>query len=280
MPLEMFYIIIFILGLCIGSFINVVVYRIPKALFFSWFIQCYDYLNLQPKFSKIPELGLNIFWPSSHCVHCKKKIIFIDNIPIISYFLLRGKCRFCNNNISIRYPLIEFITAIFSIIVGLKFGINIITIFGLLITWVLIIQAAIDFKECLIPDEITLPMLWLGLLVNDFNIFVNLHEAVIGAISGYLFFWVIYWAFKLITGKEGIGYGDFKLLAMLGAWLGYQMLPLIIVLSTTIGSIVGGILILLKKRTKDTAIPFGPYLAIAGWIAMLYGNNINYWYLH
>lgn len=280
MLLEIFYIIIFILGLCIGSFINVVVYRIPKALFFSWFIQCYDYLNLQPKFSTPPKLGLNIFWPGSHCVHCKKKIIFIDNIPIISYLLLRGKCRFCNNNISIRYPLIEFITAILSVIVGFKFGINIITIFGLLITWVLIIQAAIDFKECLIPDEITLPMLWLGLIVNDFNVFVSLHEAVIGAISGYLFFWIIYWVFKLITGKEGIGYGDFKLLAMLGAWLGYQMLPLIIVLSTTIGSIVGGILILLKKRTKDTAIPFGPYLAIAGWIAMLYGNNINYWYLH
>lgn len=280
MPLEIFYIIIFILGLCVGSFINVAVYRLPKALFFNWFVQCYDFLNLQPKFGKTPELGLNLFWPSSHCTSCKNKIIFIDNIPVISYIFLRGKCRSCKNHISICYPIIELITAIVSLIVGFKFGITIIAIFGLLITWILIIQSAIDFKECLIPDEITLPMLWLGLIVNYFNIFVNLHEAVMGAVSGYLFFWVIYWIFKLITGKEGIGYGDFKLLAMLGAWLGYQMLPLIIVISTTIGSIVGGILILLKKRNKNAAIPFGPYLAGAGWIAMLYGNSINYWYLH
>lgn len=280
MPLEIFYIVIFILGLCIGSFINVVVYRVPKALFFSWFVQCYDYLNVQPKFSKTPELGLNIFWPSSHCPTCKSKIIFIDNIPIISYLLLRGKCRFCGNNISIYYPIIEIITAILSLIVGFKFGINLITIFSLLITWVLIIQSAIDFKESLIPDEITLPILWLGLVINYFNVFVDLHEAVMGAVGGYLFFWIIYWMFKLITGKDGIGYGDFKLLAMLGAWLGYKMLPLIIVISCTMGSIIGGILILLKKRARDSAIPFGPYLAIAGWIAMLYGARINNWYLN
>ena len=280
MYLGVFYSIVFILGLCIGSFINVVVYRVPKMLCFNWFIQCYDFLNLQPKFKKNPKINLNLFFPSSHCPNCKNKIWFIDNIPIVSYVFLKGKCRHCKKTIAIKYPLTEIITAFCSLIVGWKFGINLNLICGLLITWVLIIQSGIDLQEYLIPDEITLPALWFGLIINSFNVFVNLQQAVIGAVIGYLFFWLVYWVFKLITGKEGMGYGDFKLMAMLGAWFGYQMLPLIIFISTIMGSIVGGVLILLKKHNRDSVIPFGPYLSIAGWIAMLWGKSINAWYVY
>ena len=209
-------------------------------LFFSWFIQCYEFLNLQPKFKKIPDLGLNLFLPNSHCPKCKQKIRLIDNIPVISYCFLRGKCRACKQNISIKYPIVEMITAVCSVVVSYKFGMNLELSFALLITWVLILQAGIDHQESLIPDEITLPILWFGLIINSCNVFVNLQEAVIGAVVGYLVFWVVYWLFKIITGKDGIGQGDFKLIAMLGAWFGYKALPLIILLSTTMGSLVGG----------------------------------------
>lgn len=269
---------VFIISLCVGSFINVAIYRIPKMLFFSWFVQCYDFLNLQPKFNKIPKLELNLFVPRSHCPICKHQIALINNIPIISYCLLKGKCRNCHQKISIRYPLTELITALSSLIVSYKFGLNIETIFGLLVTWILILQAGIDFQEYIIPDEITLPILWLGLIINIFSVFVNLKDAIIGAVIGYLIFWLIFWIFKLITGKDGIGYGDFKLMAMLGAWFGYQILPIVVFVASLLGSIVGGILILLKKHNKNSPIPFGPYLAIAGWISMLWGNTINQWY--
>ena len=278
LELMLFYCVVLMLGLTIGSFINVVVYRVPKMLFFSWFIQCYEFLNLQPKFKKIPDLGLNLFLPKSHCPKCKQKIRLIDNIPVISYCFLRGKCRACKQNISIKYPIVEMITAVCSVVVSYKFGMNVELSFALLITWVLILQAGIDHQESLIPDEITLPILWFGLIINSCNVFVNLQEAVIGAVVGYLVFWVVYWLFKIITGKDGIGQGDFKLIAMLGAWFGYKALPLIILLSTTMGSLVGGMLILLKKLDKNSPIPFGPYLAMAGWIAMLWGGAINEWY--
>ena len=278
LELMLFYCVVLMLGLTIGSFINVVVYRVPKMLFFSWFIQCYEFLNLQPKFKKIPDLGLNLFLPNSHCPKCKQKIRLIDNIPVISYCFLRGKCRACKQNISIKYPIIEMITAVCSVVVSYKFGMNLELSFALLITWVLILQAGIDHQESLIPDEITLPILWFGLIINSCNVFVNLQEAVIGAVVGYLVFWVVYWLFKIITGKDGIGQGDFKLIAMLGAWFGYKALPLIILLSTTMGSLVGGTLILLKKLDKNSPMPFGPYLAMAGWIAMLWGGAINEWY--
>ena len=278
LELKLFYCVVFMLGLTIGSFINVIVYRVPKMLFFSWFSQCYEFLNLQPKFKKIPDLGLNLFSPNSHCPNCKQKILVIDNIPVISYCFLRGKCRACKQKISIKYPIVEIITAVCSVVASWKFGMNVELSFALLITWVLILQAGIDYQESLIPDEITLPILWFGLIINSYNVFVNLQEAVIGAVVGYLVFWVVYWLFKIITGKDGIGHGDFKLIAMLGAWFGYKALPLIILLSTTMGSLVGGTLILLKKLDKNSPIPFGPYLAIAGWISMLWGGAINEWY--
>ena len=274
----LFYSVVFILGLCIGSFINVAVYRIPKMLFFGWFIQCYEFLNLQPKFQKTPSLGLNLFFPNSHCPNCQQKIFLFDNIPVVSYCFLKGRCRNCQQKISIKYPVTEIITAICSLLVGWKFGIKLELVFGLIITWTLILQAGIDFQESLIPDEITLPMLWVGLIVNNFNVFVSLQEAVIGSVMGYLIFWMIYWLFKIATGKDGIGQGDFKLIAMLGAWFGYKNVPLIIFISTAMGSVIGGILILLKKYNKNSPIPFGPYLAVAGLIVMLCGDAINAWY--
>lgn len=279
MNLVLFYSFIFVAGLCIGSFINVAVYRIPKMLYFEWFTECYEFLNLQPKFYKSPKFSLNLCFPGSHCPDCKKKISILDNIPIISYCLLKAKCRNCKKKISIRYPLIEILTTVCSMVVAFKFGLQYKVGFALLLTWVLIVQAAIDVEEYIIPDEITLPILWLGLIINYFNMFVNLESAVIGAIGGYISFWSIYWIFKMITGKDGIGYGDFKLLAMLGAWLGYEQLLLIILISSAVGSCVGGTLILLKKHDKNSPIPFGPYLAMAGWIAMLWGEAIDKWYL-
>ena len=278
MHLMLLYGFIFIVGLCIGSFINMAAYRIPKMLYFSWFIDSYEFLNLQPKFHKSPSLQLNLCFPSSHCPNCKKKIAFFDNIPVVSYCLLKAKCRNCQKKIAVSYPLIELLSAVSSLVVAYKFGIEYKLIFTLLLTWILILQSTIDTKEYIIPDEITLPILWLGLIINNFNMFTNLSSAVIGAVAGYLSFWIIYWIFKLITGKDGMGYGDFKLLAMLGAWFGYQKLLLIILISSAIGSLVGGTLILLKRHDRNAPIPFGPYLAIAGWVAMLFGDLIDKWY--
>ena len=279
MDLVLFYSFVVVVGLSIGSFINVAVYRIPKILQFEWFTECYEILNLQPKFHKAPTCELNLWLPRSHCPHCKQKISLLDNIPVISYCLLKGKCRHCKEKISVKYPLTEILTAGFSLVVAYKFGIQLKIFFALLCTWALILQAEIDIQEYLIPDEITLPMLWLGLIINNFNMFVDLQSAVVGAVLGYLSFWSIYWIFKIITGKDGIGYGDFKLLAMLGAWFGYKNLLLIVLISSAIGSLVGGVLILLKKHDKNSPIPFGPYLAIAGWITMMWGNAIDKWYL-
>lgn len=277
MHLTLLYGFVFIMGLCIGSFINMAAYRIPKMLYFAWFVDSYEFLNLYPKFNRPPGLQLNLCFPGSHCPNCKKKIAFFDNIPVVSYFLLKGKCRNCQEKISISYPLIELLTAICSIAVAYKFGIQYKIILILLLTWTLILQSAIDVKEYIIPDEITLPMLWLGLIINNFNTFTNLSSAVIGAVVGYLSFWIIYWIFKLVTGKDGMGYGDFKLLSMLGAWFGYQKLLSIILISSAIGSLVGVALILLKKQDRNTPIPFGPYLAIAGWTAILFGDLFDKW---
>lgn len=276
--MSIFYVFIGSLGACIGSFINMAAYRIPKILYFNWFVECYNFLELKPKFSNIPKFNLNLFSPRSHCPNCKKSIAFIDNIPIISYFLLRFKCRNCHQFIPIIYPLTEIVTTIASLLVVYKLGINPIVIFGLLLTWVLILQAVIDIKEYIIPDELTLPMLWLGLIINNFKMFTQLEHAIFGAIVGYLTFWIIYWVFKFMTGKDGIGYGDFKLVSMLGAWFGYEKLLLIILISSAIGSLVGVLLILFCQRSKEQPLSFGPYLAIAGWITMLWGNSIQHWY--
>lgn len=279
MNVVVFYILIGVLAGCVGSFINMAAYRIPKQLYFSWFIECYNFLQLNPKISKTPKLNLNLFYPHSHCPNCKQKVYFWDNIPIISYLILKAKCRNCKILIPISYLLTEIITTLTSIIVAYKFGINYKLIFALLFTWTLILQALIDFKEYIIPDEITLPILWLGLIINKFEVFTDLTSAVFGAIAGYLVFWIVYWVFKIVTGKEGLGYGDFKLLAMLGAWLGYNKLLFIIMLASTIGSIVGIGMIIYFKHDHNKPLSFGPYLAIAGWTTLLCGNSIYSWYL-
>lgn len=274
-----------VLSLIIGSFLNVVIARLPNALKKEWRKQCYDFLELAPD-KKDSEALIHknflttLVTPRSHCPQCKKTIKFYDNIPLFSYIFLRGKCRFCKKHISLRYPCIELITAIAGILVANKFGVSWQTVAGCIFSYVLIAQSSIDLQHMLIPDEITLPTLWLGLLLSVFNIFIDSNTAIIGASAGYLSLWVIYWGFYMLTGKEGMGYGDFKLLAMLGAWLGWQQLSFVVLLSSLLGTLIGGYLIVFTKLLKARRIPFGPFLATAGWLAMMWGDQINNWYLN
>lgn len=264
--------IIFVLGLLIGSFLNVVIVRLPRMMHDSWTAQCYDYLK-QPLPPEQPK-PYNLVFPRSHCPHCQHMISALDNIPILSFLLLKGRCRYCNKAISWRYPLTEVATALLSILVAYRFGVTWQAFAALIFTWSLIALTLIDFREQLLPDDITLPLLWLGLLLNSQSLFVSLPDALYGAIAGYLFLWSVYWLFKLLTHKEGMGYGDFKLLAMLGAWLGWQMLPIIVLLSSIVGVIVGLSLIASKRLTRDQPIPFGPYLAMAGWLSLMAGDKL------
>jgi leader peptidase (prepilin peptidase) / N-methyltransferase len=276
---EFFLFVVIIFTLMIGSFLNVVIYRIPKKLFSDWKQECLEFLAQNKDIEETPK-DYNIAWPSSQCPSCKTKLYAIDNIPILSYFLLRGKCRFCHASIPIRYPIVEILTTGMSAIAAMNFGYSIECIFALLITWVLIAQTFIDLDHMIIPDNITIPMLWLGLLASVYGIPHSSKQAILGAIFGYVSLWSVYTIFKLLTKKEGMGHGDFKLLAMLGAWLGWQMIPQIIVISSLLGSIVGISIILAGKKTKDTPFPFVPYLAIAGWISLNWGQQINQYYLH
>ena len=271
---------VMIFSLVIGSFLNVVIYRLPKMLEHSWYRECREFLanELQdiPE-KKHPKFTLST--PGSSCPHCGHGIRFYENIPIISWLFLRGKCSQCKASISSRYPIIEAATALLSVVIALHYGASIETCFMLLLTWGLICLTMIDIDHMILPDQITLPLLWLGLLVNINGSFVPLTDAVIGAVAGYLSLFSVFWLFKLLTGKEGMGQGDFKLLALFGAWLGWQLLPLIILMASAVGAIVGISLIAFKHHQKDQPIPFGPYLAVAGWIAMLWGTPIWHWYL-
>jgi len=263
---------IFFISLAVGSFLNVVIYRLPIMLENEWRSECKEYLELEA--DKKTET-FNLSKPNSSCPKCNHKIRAWENIPVFSYIFLGGKCSSCSTHISAQYPIIETVTAIFSILIALKFGVSLETLFGIIFTWALIVLTMIDAKTQLLPDNITLPLLWLGILINTSNTFSDLQSSVYGAIIGYLILWSIYKLFKLLTGKEGMGYGDFKLLAALGAWMGWQMLPQIILLSSLVGTIIGISMIILKRQEKGTAIPFGPYLAIAGWIAFVWGAEIN-----
>ncbi len=276
-----------ILGLSIGSFLNVMVYRIPIMLEKQWLAQAREILTAEnktseatPPASSITEKTFNLVYPNSHCPHCETAIKPWHNIPVISYLLLGGKCAKCAHPISKRYPLVEVVTAILTILVVWQFGFTLQSAALLVFSWALITLTLIDFDHQLLPDNITLPLLWAGLIVNSSGLIVTLPDALWGAVAGYLSLWSVYWLFKLITGKEGMGYGDFKLLAALGAWLGWQTLPLIIMLSSLVGAAVGLGLILLRGQDKNTPIPFGPYLAIAGWIAALWGESIIVAYSH
>ncbi len=252
-----------------------VVYRTPKIMEQLWHRECRELMGEEPLAEKLISLSA----PASHCPSCGHSIRPWENIPILSWLLLKGRCSNCAAKISPRYPIVEALTGASSLFVAYHFGISWETLGALLLTWSLISLSLIDFDVQLLPDSITLPFLWLGLLLSLFGIFTDAHSAIIGALAGYLSLWCVFQVFKLLTGKEGMGYGDFKLLAMLGAWLGWQYLPQIILLSALVGAVVGLSLILIRGRDKNIPIPFGPYLATAGWISLIWGDAINHAYL-
>lgn len=271
---------IFILGLLVGSFLNVVIFRLPVMMERDWKEQCCELLELDAPENNENKPNFSLVTPRSCCPCCNHQIKAIENIPIISYIFLKGKCSNCKKSISIRYPLIEFVSAITVTIVAFYFGVSLQTLFAICLTWALIALTMIDFDHQLLPDDITLPLLWLGIIINLFNIFTDIESSILGAIFGYGILWLVYITFKMITGKEGMGHGDFKLLAVLGAWFGWQSLPLIIILSSVVGAAIGISLMIFKSHNRNTAIPFGPYLAIAGWISMLWGPYIMSAYLN
>lgn len=266
-----------IIGLMVGSFLNVVIYRLPIMMEREWKQECRLILELEPEQSATEPF--NLAQPRSCCPHCQAPIKAWQNIPVISYLLLRGRCASCRQPISARYPIIEAITGLISGVVAWYFGWSAAMLAALGLSWALLALTMIDVDHKLLPDQITLPLLWAGLVLNSFSIFVPLQDAVWGAIGGYLSLWTVYWLFKIFTGKEGMGFGDFKLLAALGAWMGWQKLAPIIILSSLVGAVVGSILLFATRQGRDTAIPFGPYLAAAGWIALLWGDELLQAYL-
>jgi leader peptidase (prepilin peptidase) / N-methyltransferase len=270
-------------GLAVGSFLNVVIHRLPKMLDREWKAQCLEYLGTaapqaqQPAESAQPVYNLVV--PRSGCPSCGHSITALENIPIVSYLFLKGRCSACGTHISARYPIVEALTGVVSGYIAWRFGFTLAVVFALAFCWALIALTFIDADTQLLPDDITLPLMWIGLIANLGGTFTDLNSAVLGALLGYLTLWAVYWCFKILTGKEGMGYGDFKLLAALGAWLGWQMLPLIILLSAAVGAVVGIVGIVIAGRGKGARIPYGPYLAAAGLIALLWGRNLNEWYL-
>ncbi len=262
-------------GLLVGSFLNVVIHRLPKMMEREWHDQCAELNGNEPE--NVPPY--NLFMPHSACPHCGHKISALENIPVISYLLLRGKCKDCSAPISARYPIVETVSGLLSAYVAWHFGFGLAALAALLFIWMLLALICIDLDTQLLPDDITLPLLWLGLLFNVSATFIDINSAVIGAIAGYLALWSIYWLFKLATGKEGMGYGDFKLLAAIGAWVGWQMLPLVIMLSSAVGAVVGITLIIAARLGRNVPIPFGPYLAGGGLIALFWGQPLTQGYL-
>lgn len=265
-----------VVGLLIGSFLNVVIYRLPILMQRQWREECIHYLKLPH--DEQTDGKFNLAFPASHCIHCQLPVLKRHNIPVISYLWLRGRCFHCHEEISARYPIIELLTAFASMIVAWHFGFGAQALAGLMLTWVLIALSFIDLDHQLLPDVLVLPFLWMGLLLSVLDVFADCQASIVGATCGYLILWMVYHSFKLITQKEGMGQGDFKLLAMLGAWLGWQYLSLIILLSSLAGVVIGMTLISLNKQKRETPIPFGPYLAIAGWLALLWGKELNSWY--
>jgi leader peptidase (prepilin peptidase)/N-methyltransferase len=263
-------------GLLIGSFLNVVIHRLPKMMETDWQCQCAE-LRGEP----LPaQETFSLVLPRSRCPACGHGISALENIPVISWLLLRGRCSACHEPISFRYPLIEALTCLLTAIAGAHFGFGWAAAGAILLIWGLIVLTFIDLDTQLLPDSITLPLVWGGLFCNLFGLYTDIQSSVIGAMLGYLSLWSVYWGFKLCTGKEGMGFGDFKLLAALGAWLGWQILPLIILLSSLVGAVVGIGLILLAKHGRDVPIPFGPYLATAGLLAIFSGKELTQLYLH
>ena len=256
-----------VVGLCVGSFLNVVVHRLPKMMEAQWRAECAEFEGREPP----PHERLDLMHPPSRCPSCGTGIRAIQNIPVLSWLALRGKCAACKAPISIRYPAVELLAGVLAVLVAMRFGYSAALVPALIYTWALIALAFIDFDTQLLPDDITLPLLWLGLLVNAFGVLVDLRSAVFGAAAGYLILWSVYWAFRILAKKEGMGFGDFKLLAAIGAWTGWQVLPFVILVSAGLGAIIGSIGLWLSKRGTDTRIPFGPFLAFAGVAGILWG---------
>ncbi|MDH3870859.1 MAG: A24 family peptidase [Gammaproteobacteria bacterium] len=270
--------VIALLGLLIGSFLNVVIYRLPIIMERTWSQQCRELLEIEPADAG-RERPFNLVWPASSCPKCGHRIRAIENVPVVSYLFLRGRCAACSTRIPARYPLIELTTAIASVVTALHFGFSLQAAAALGFTWAIIPLCVIDYDRQLLPDNITLPLLWAGLALSLWGVFVDSQASIIGALAGYLSLWGIYHLFKLATGKEGMGYGDFKLLAAIGAWVGWQALPVVILFSSIVGAATGILLILLKGRERSQPIPFGPFLACAGWITLLWGQDIIRFYL-
>jgi len=263
-----------LLGLFVGSFLNVVIHRLPRMMEREWQEQAAELRGEEPPSPPSTE-RYNLAVPRSSCPHCGHRIRAIENIPLISYVVLRGRCRHCSAPISARYPLVECLTALVSAYAAIHFGASLALVGALLFLWAMVVLAFIDLDTQLLPDQITLPVLWLGLAFNLGATYVPLSSAVVGAMAGYLILWSVFWVFKLATGKEGMGYGDFKLLAAIGAWLGWQMLPMVVLLSSLVGAAVGISLIVFARHERSAPIPFGPYLAAAGVLALFWGETIT-----
>jgi len=265
---------VFIFGLLIGSFLNVVILRLPPRLEHEWRCQCKELLEIDKTDDEKSKPPLSIMWSRSQCRNCGHSIKPYENIPLLSYLFLKGRCSSCKEHISIRYPAIEAGTAILFLAVAMHFGPSVQTLAAIGLTAILIALTFIDIDHQLLPDDLTFFLLWSGLFASLFNVFTDPVSSIIGALAGYLSLWIVYHLFRLLTGKEGMGYGDFKLLAALGAWMGWQMLPLIILLSSLVGAILGLIMIAFKRHKSSQPMPFGPYIAMAGWIALLWGEQI------
>ena len=262
---------LFVVGAVVGSFLNVVIYRLPVMMQREWRHDCLEFLeqSADPTSEKF-----NLNTPRSRCGNCGHQITALENVPMISYLVLGGKCSDCKARISLQYPLVELFTAIVSVVVGWHFGVSLQALAALFLSWCLIAAIGIDIGHKLLPDSITLPLLWLGILLSLFDVFIGLEASVIGAMAGYMSLWIVFMLFKMVTGKEGMGYGDFKLLATLGAWLGWKPLFVVILTSSLVGATVGIAMIALGKTERSTQIPFGPYLAAAGWITLIWGNEL------
>lgn len=259
-------------SLIVGSFLNVVIYRLPIIIKQQWHQQCHDFLEMQDS-EKTPE-KLNLVWPRSHCPHCKNTLKFYHNLPIISFIFLRGRCAFCHETISWQYPIVEILTTVLALIIAFQLALSLQTFALILLMYALVCLTFIDLQSQLLPDTITVLFLWIGLFLNCFNLFTNLASAVMGAIFGYLSLWLINFIFKLLRKIEGIGHGDFKLFALFGAWFGWQMLPLILLISASLSTVVSLILLIVKKIHRDTPLSFGPYLSLAGFTVALWGSQL------
>lgn len=273
----MFYITVFVISLCIGSFLNVVAYRLP-IMMRRQVEEDFHSLSQEIPSTENKTEPFNLMVPHSACPKCKSPIKPWQNIPVVSYLWLKGKCASCQTAISPRYPIVEFVTGLLGLLVAVQFGVTIQTASLLIFTYFIIALTLIDLDEYLLPDNLTLPLIWVGLIANSFGAFTTLENAVYGAIAGYMSLWSIFWLFKLLTGKEGMGYGDFKLLAAIGAFLGWQALPVVILLSSAVGAVVGIAMMIILGRDKNIPIPFGPYLAAAGFITALWGDQLTQMY--